>query len=656
MKGLLFVIFSMLLATMMLYAILMVSSVHAKDNYKALENYSQGEGKTESIDNGLVPRSSSSNTNQKVSRIDMYSNPPFIFFDNKSGVMSIGVRSFWQEQSLSCSTSFKCISNSSTGWKSDKSFQLSTSNSTNNTWSSIHGQQIDVKPNDRYEILTHMKLNKWVTQSHIVFEGFNETSKRWYEIEQCPSGVNGPLEWQEFSCVITIPENTTKIREVLNAGWSSQPNKEATTWFDSFYVTKLSIVSDPKLTAEAVSSDLEFPTGMAFLSQNDILVLEKNKGTIQRIVNDVKLGEPILDLAVRQNDGLLGIAIDKNMSTGQNSIVQSTYVFLYFTAAEKGDKDQHEETPAHDSLYRYELENNTLVNPKFLLDLPAGFMHNGGKIVIGPDKYIYLGVGQLTNMGVSDPRNRALNNHRDADEPDGRGGILRIDQNGQPIGTHGILGDEEPLNKYYAYGIRNSFGMDFDPLTGKLWDTENGPEFGDEINLVEPGFNSGWEKVQGIWNVAKDYKKRDIAAEEPDNLADFDGRGKYSSPEFTWNRTVGPTDLKFLSTDKLGKQYENDMLVADVNYHRIYHFELNQNRTTLLLQGPLIDKVADSDRELANLIFAEGFDGIITDLEIGADGYLYVVAGKIYRIVPGDQKKEFLPYIDNISKNGFVID
>ena len=61
-----------------------------------------------------------------------------------------------------------------------------------------------------------------------------------------------------------------------------------------------------------------------------------------------------------------------------------------------------------------------------------------------------------------------------------------------------IIGDEDPLNKYYAYGIRNSFGIDFDPVTGKLWDTENGPGYGDEINLVEPGFNSGWSKVQGI--------------------------------------------------------------------------------------------------------------------------------------------------------------
>ena len=79
------------------------------------------------------------------------------------------------------------------------------------------------------------------------------------------------------------------------------------------------------------------------------------------------------------------------------------------------------------------------------------------------------------------------------------------------------------------------------------------------------------------------------------------------------------------------------MFVADASNGRIYHFELNQNRTALLLEEPLIDKVADNDKELGNVVFAQGFGGIVTDLEIGPDGYLYIVAhdtGEIYRIVP----------------------
>ena len=142
--------------------------------------------------------------------------------------------------------------------------------------------------------------------------------------------------------------------------------------------------------------------------------------------------------------------------------------------------------------------------------------------------------------------------------------------------------------------------MDFDPVTGKLWDTENGANWGDEINLVEPGFNRGWNKVQGIWKDHirdNQFNASDITY-HPSDLVDFDGKGKYRSPEFVWKYTVGPTALKFLNSDKLGKQYENDMFVGDVNNGRIYHFKLNDNRTGLLLDGPLVDKIADTDKDL----------------------------------------------------------
>jgi aldose sugar dehydrogenase len=397
------------------------------------------------------------------------------------------------------------------------------------------------------------------------------------------------------------------------------------------------VMSDQNLKAELVVKGLESPTSMAFLGPNDILVLEKNSGTVQRVVNGVKLSEPLIDLDVASTDGLLGIAIEKNMATNQRDVTKnSTYVFLYFTAS----KIEHEDTkigitPLGNRLYRYELVNNKLVNPKLLLSLPAGFMHNGGALLIGPDKNLYLTVGQVAYENKTQVKSKALN-FQNGREPDGRGGILRVNEDGSRVGINGILGNEEPLDKYYAYGIRNSFGIEFDPITGKLWDTENGPDFGDEINLVDPGFNSGWKKVQGFWNLAPGENIGKRISATPDNLVNFDGKGKYRSPEFTWRHTVGPTALKFLTTDKFGKQYENDMLVANVNTGRIYHFELNQNRTGLLLNGSLIDKVGNTYDELDPVIFARGF-GIITDLEIGPDGYLYVVAlndGKIYRIVP----------------------
>ena len=65
--------------------------------------------------------------------------------------------------------------------------------------------------------------------------------------------------------------------------------------------------------------------------------------------------------------------------------------------------------------------------------------------------------------------------------------------------------------------------------------------------------------------------------------------------------------INFISANKLGKEYQNDVLVADMVHGRIYHFDLTQNRTDLLLQGPLIDKVADIEEEVTNTVIRRGF-------------------------------------------------
>jgi glucose/arabinose dehydrogenase len=207
--------------------------------------------------------------------------------------------------------------------------------------------------------------------------------------------------------------------------------------------------------------------------------------------------------------------------------------------------------------------------------------------------------------------------------PDGRAGILRITEDGKPVGT-GIIGNSHPLDKYFAYGIRNSFGMAFDPLTGILWDTENGPEYGDEINMVEPGFNSGWNKVQGIWtpienspgNITTDFS----------NLVSFNNTGKYREPELSWYQpSPGTTSLVFLNSSKLGSNYTNDMLVSDFHNGNIYNFKLSPERTSLVLSPPIADKVVNTKNETQSVIFAKGF-GAITDMGIGPDGYLYVLS------------------------------
>lgn len=385
-------------------------------------------------------------------------------------------------------------------------------------------------------------------------------------------------------------------------------------------------ILDSHLKVEQVVGGLDTPTTMAFLGPNDILVLEKDKGTVQRIVNGKQLGQPLLDVNVATSveRGMCGIAISKHDS--------KTYVFLYYTEISGNDgEDRQGKEPMGNRLYRYELVDNKLINPTLLLDLPAtpGPRHNGGAITIGPDDNLYVPIGDVDGSFRGTSSQTITQNYQSGKDADGRSGILRITQDGQPVGE-GILGNDIPLRLYYAYGVRNSFGLGFDPVSGKLWDSENGPGNNDEINLVEPGFNSGWQEVMGL---AKNEKGFDEA-----NLVDFNGKGHYRDPELVWLNTAGPTALLFMTSSKLGSQYLNSMFVSDVHNGRIYHFELTSDRAHLNLPPQLAGKIIKNPRAsgLDKIIFGEDFGGI-TDLKIGPDGYLYVISiglGKIFRIVP----------------------
>jgi aldose sugar dehydrogenase len=378
--------------------------------------------------------------------------------------------------------------------------------------------------------------------------------------------------------------------------------------------SKMPIIQDGNLAIETVYKGLRFPTTMAFLGPGDILVLEKNEGTVQRLVNGAILSNPLLDVKVSpiEERGMLGIAIENNKSESESSTV-----FLYYTRPENQSMP-HGTTAASNYVYKFELVNNKLVNPKILLHLPilSEGQHNGGVILIGPDDNIYLMTGDGLEYNGTKPKTQ---NYKNGSDADGIGGILRITQEGQPTNKDGILGLSMPLRLYYAYGIRNSFGMDFDPVSGKLWDTENGAGSGDEINLVTPAFNSGSIKVQGLASLHKGFSESDLES--------FNGKGQYSDPEFTWNATVGVTALKFMDSDKLGKGYENDMFVGDFHNGYLYHFDLNKNRTALSTTGPLEDKIANNNDELKDAILGEGFGGI-TDIKVGPDGYLYILSLK----------------------------
>jgi glucose/arabinose dehydrogenase len=372
-------------------------------------------------------------------------------------------------------------------------------------------------------------------------------------------------------------------------------------------------LSDPNIRVEKVIAGLESPTSMAFLDNDDIIITQKDNGRVRLVSNGVLQPQPILQVPVLNNSerGLLGVAI-ANTTTDSSTKT----VFLYYTEP-VGDQ-------ARNRIYRYEWNGvNNLTGGRLILDLPGepGPNHNGGKMQIGPDGMLYAVKGDLNRDGM-------LQNVRDGPPPDDTSVILRVDYNGNGVGNVlSAMGVD--LSKYYAYGIRNSFGFDFDPLTGVLWDVEDGPTDYDEINIVLPGFNSGWQKVMGPLGI------EGITAED---LVLFQG-SHYADPVFSWLRSEGVTDMEIFNSTSLGEEYAYNMFVGDINNGNLYFFTINGNRSGLDLGGipGLEDFVANNSEELNAVILGRGFSGGITDIQTGPDGYLYILtfSGDLYRVVPG---------------------
>lgn len=390
---------------------------------------------------------------------------------------------------------------------------------------------------------------------------------------------------------------------------------------------------NPKFKIQKIFEGEFSPSTMTFLGQDDILVLDRENGKVFRVTHGIKSG-PLLDVnvATRGYRGLLGVAVSADKD--------GTNVFLYFTEAATRDGDdaaQHPIDPLGNKLYRYQLVDDKLIHPKLLLSLPAmpGPKDTGGVLKIGPDNNLYLTTGHLDGSFRDSRYETKTQNYQNSTIVDGRAGILLVSQEGKPVGK-GVLGSSFPLNIYYAYGIRNSFGIDWDPVTGYLWDSENGPHFGDEINLVKRGFNSGWAQVQGFWKPLNESIGPIVL--HPSNLVNFNGLGNYSPPKFVWLIPVGPSAVKFVNSTRYGPNYMNDLLVGDANSGNIYDFKLDNKRQNLLLKGALVDKIANDTVELNDKIFAKGF-GKVADIKIGPDGLLYVLStqnrkSSIYRITP----------------------
>jgi aldose sugar dehydrogenase len=448
-------------------------------------------------------------------------------------------------------------------------------------------------------------------------------------------------------------------------------------------------VLDQNLEVRTVVNGLTTPISMAFLSANDILVLEKNTGRVQRIV-DGNIQSIVLDLAVNfaSERGLLGIALHPDFPNNPG-------VYLFWTESTTGtDTNILSNTSLlGNRVDRFEWNGSALTFDQNIILLraiqqdtgqPERGNHNGGVLRFGPDGKLYIFVGdvgrrgQLQNLPCGPtaecPGPVVPDDQFGGPEPDDAhltGVILRLNDDGSSptdnpfFATGSALGGEVGANiqKIFSYGHRNSFGMAFDPRSGDLWLQENGDDSFSELNRVLPGMNGGWVQIMGPVSRIHQYKEIETSSDffglqqirwSPENIANTREEAlerlymlpnaHYADPEFSWKYEVAPAGLGFINGRALGPQFNGDLILGAARDFlkggHLFRLKLTGNRRKVAVDDPrLEDRVADNlDKwditESESLLFGKNF-GVGTDVQTGPNGNLFVVSlshGTVYEI------------------------
>ena len=463
-------------------------------------------------------------------------------------------------------------------------------------------------------------------------------------------------------------------------------------------------VLDPGLGVSAAASGLAQPISMAFLGDDDVLVLEKASGRVKRVVRG-QVRDVVLDLAVNSASerGLLGIALHPKFR-------RNGWVYLFWSQSRSGtdSTDLADVRLMGNRIDRFEFKQGRLEFDRSIIkfrafqrdetnrDPATGAVvlrgnHDGGVIRFGPDGKLYAIVGDTGRRGhtqnlLNGPFGPGIDDDQfggpETDDAHRTGVIVRLDEDGDaprdnPFWRAGrSMGGEvgENLQKLFAYGIRNSFGMAFDPESGQLWEQENGDDSFSELNRVPPGLNSGWVQIMGPASRVAQFKAietdptrpqpfapngyfglqqarwlptniADTPAEALSRLVMFPG-ARFKDPELSWKYEVAPGGIGFLDSRELGRRYRGDLFMAGardlLEGGHLFRIQLSGDRRSVDPDDPrLRDRVADNVSkweltESESLLFGRNF-GVGTDVQTGPDGHLYVVSlskGAIYEIAP----------------------
>jgi glucose/arabinose dehydrogenase len=300
---------------------------------------------------------------------------------------------------------------------------------------------------------------------------------------------------------------------------------------------------------------LDVPWSMAFAPDGRLFLTER--GGRVRILNAAistsELALTLDDVYTQGEAGLLGLALDPGFT-------QNRFVYLYYSAATIGG--------AVNRVVRYREAGSRLTDRVVLLDnIPAAPIHDGGRLRFGPDGLLHITTGDAAVTALA----------QDLGSYGGK--ILRLNRDGSAP-------RENPFGSpIYSYGHRNPQGLDWHPATGDLWASEHGPTGNDEINVIQPGGNYGWPRIEG-------------GAAMPG-----------MNPPVTFvNPAIAPSGASFYR-GALFPQFVNDLFVATLRGTHLLRLRIDSATARVVSQERLI----------------EGRFGRLRDVQTGPDGALYLL-------------------------------
>ncbi|GBR37179.1 glucose sorbosone dehydrogenase [Neoasaia chiangmaiensis NBRC 101099] len=338
---------------------------------------------------------------------------------------------------------------------------------------------------------------------------------------------------------------------------------------------------------------LHAPWSLAFLPDGRMLVTEK-PGALRIVDAQGRISGPVRNLpAVHYGGqvGLLDVALDRDFAKDHR---------IFFSYSEDVGDDK-----TNIALARATLDEKAGI----LRDVSVIFRalpavsstkgaNQGGRIAVAPNGTLFMTVGDRSSITPWD-----VAQHLDSD----LGKIIHITADGEPASDNPFIGRAGARPEIWTLGHRSEEGLAFAP-DGRLWETEHGPQGGDELNLIERGKNYGWPLVtHGI-----DYSGEKING----GLTEKPGT---EQARYYWDPVIAPSGLAFYSGN-LFPQWHDSVFVGGLRAGFLDRLTLTTN-----------DKVRDEEPLLADL------RSRIRDVRSGPDGAVYVLTddGKLLRLTPG---------------------